>query len=81
MVFFCRSMSLTRPSTSFGLLMNFWIAGIITVEEKSGRVSRSRNCEICLAPETSSTAFFWIAEYPEVSASSLTAMLLGSLLR
>ena len=45
---------------SSGFLMKSCSAGIITVEAKSGRVSRSRNCEICLAPEISSSAFFWM---------------------
>jgi hypothetical protein len=51
-------MLLVSPSMSVGALMNCCSAGIITVEAKSGRVSRSRNCEICLALPTKSTAFF-----------------------
>ena len=43
---------------SFGFLMKSWIAGIITVEAKSGRVSRSMNCVMFVAPAISSTAFF-----------------------
>ena len=43
---------------SLGFLMNFWSAGIITVEAKSGRVSRSRNCAMFLAEPTSSADFF-----------------------
>ena len=38
--------------------MNSWIDGIITVEAKSGRVSRSMNCVMFDAPLISSTAFF-----------------------
>jgi hypothetical protein len=49
------------PSMSSGLLMKSCSAGIITVEAKSGRVSRSRYCEICFAPEISSFDFFWMA--------------------
>ncbi len=36
-------------STSFGFFRNSWIAGIMTVEAKSGRVSRSRNCAMFFA--------------------------------
>ena len=44
---------------SFGFLMKDWMAGIITVEAKSGRVSRSMNCAMDLAWPTNSTDFFW----------------------
>jgi hypothetical protein len=56
--FFWLSMLLVSPSMSLGFLMNCCSAGIITVDAKSGRVSRSRNWEICLALPTKSTAFF-----------------------
>ena len=59
MLFFWLSMLLVSPSMSLGFLMNCWIAGIITVEAKSGRVSRSMNWAIDLACETNSTDFFW----------------------
>ena len=61
--------------------MNSCSDGIITVEAKSGRVSRSRNCEIDLAPLTSSSPFFCSALYPLVSASLCAPMLFGSDLR
>src|SRR3954470_24461004 len=55
---FCFWMLLVRPSMSFGFLMNVWIAGIITLLAKSGRVSRSMNWEMFFALPTNSTAFF-----------------------
>src|SRR4029079_8236657 len=80
MLFFWFSMLLQRPSMSFGFLMKDWIAGIITVEAKSGRVSRSRNWAIDLAWETNSTDFFCRDVYPALLAWSLVAMTLGSAL-
>ena len=56
--FFWFSSWSSSPPMSFGFLMNCWSAGIITVEAKSGRVSRSRNCAISVAEPTSSAAFF-----------------------
>ena len=58
MLFFWASMLVSRLSMSFGFLMKLWIAGIITVEAKSGRVSRSMNCAIDLADLTYSSDFF-----------------------
>ena len=43
---------------SFGFLMKAWMAGIITVEAKSGRVSRSMNWAMRLGRPTNSTDFF-----------------------
>ena len=43
---------------SLGFLMKDWMAGIITVEAKSGRVSRSMNWAIDLADFTNSADFF-----------------------
>ncbi len=51
-------MFFSSPSTSFGLRMNDWSAGITTGSTKSGRVSRSRNCEMLFAPLISSSDFF-----------------------
>src|SRR5450759_4550617 len=76
--FFWLSMLFTRPSTSFGLPMKVWIAGIMTVDAKSGRVSRSMNCEMFLALPMKSTAFFCRRVYPEASALLLVAMTVGS---
>src|SRR5207244_9548884 len=56
--FFCFWMLLTRPLTSFGLFRNCCSAGIITVDAKSGRVSRSMYCAMCFAPAISFAAFF-----------------------
>ena len=56
--FFWLSMLLVRPSMSSGFLMKVWRPGSITVEAKSGRVSRSRNWAIDSAEPTNSTAFF-----------------------
>ncbi len=53
----------------------------MTVEAKSGRVSRSRNCAMCFAPPIRSAAFFCSALYPSVLASFATATLLASDLR
>ena len=52
---------------SAGLAMNFWIDGIMTVEAKSGRVSRSRNWAMFFAELTSSADFFWMGVNTEVS--------------
>src|SRR6476620_5048382 len=62
MLCFCFSMLLTSPSMSLGFLMKDWMAGIITVEAKSGRVSRSMNWAIDLADFTNSADFFCRAE-------------------
>ena len=43
---------------SFGFLMKVWMAGIITVDAKSGRVSRSMNWAMDLADLTNSADFF-----------------------
>src|SRR6478609_8976871 len=55
MLFFWDSILLQRPSMSVGFLMKSWMAGIITVDAKSGRVSRSMNWVIDLADLTSSS--------------------------
>ena len=44
---------------SDGFLMKDCRAGIITVEAKSGRVSRSRNWAMFFAEPISSADFFW----------------------
>ena len=44
--------------TSFGVFRNCCSAGIITVEAKSGRVSRSMYCAMCFALAISFAAFF-----------------------
>jgi len=56
-------MLLTRPFTSSGLLRNCCRAGIITVEAKSGRVSRSRYCAMCFVFAIRSADFFWSGVY------------------
>jgi len=43
---------------SLGLLRNCCSAGIMTVEAKSGRVSRSMYCAMCFAPAISLADFF-----------------------
>ena len=55
---FCCWMLLVRPFTSPGLLRNVCSAGIITVDAKSGRVSRSMYCAMCFAPAIIDAAFF-----------------------
>ncbi len=65
---------------SFGLPMNVCRAGIMTVEAKSGRVSRSMNWEICFALPMKSTAFFCSAVYFDVSALEFVAITVGSAL-
>ena len=57
MLTFWAWMFLVIPSMSVGFLMNSWIAGIITVEAKSGRVSRSMNWAMHLADATNSADF------------------------
>ena len=81
MLFVCDSMFFSQAVDVVGSLMNFCRAGIMTVEAKSGRLSRSRNWEMCLASPMSSAAFFCSALYPLVSAFELAATLLGSLFR
>jgi hypothetical protein len=61
--------------------MNFCSAGCITVEVKSGRLSRSMNWVRLLAPEIISYAFFCSGEYEEVSALVEAATTFGSALR
>jgi hypothetical protein len=56
--FFWFSRLLVSPSTSLGFWMKLWRPGIITVEAKSGRVSRSRNWAIDSAEPMNSAAFF-----------------------
>ena len=58
MATFCFWMLATSEFTSFGLLRNDCSDGIITVEAKSGRVSRSMYCAMCLAFAIRSAAFF-----------------------
>src|SRR6476661_5809924 len=80
MLFFWFSMLLQSPSMSLGFFRKDWMAGIITVDAKSGRVSRSMNWAMDLACETNSTDFFWRAVYEALSALSFVAMTLGSAL-
>lgn len=47
---------------SLGFFKNSWIEGIITVDAKSERVSRSRNWAMLLAAPTTSADFFCSAE-------------------
>jgi hypothetical protein len=61
--------------------MKFCRAGCITVEVKSGRLSRSMNWVRCLAPLIMSYAFPAGGAYDEVSALEEAAMRLGSALR
>ena len=58
MDFFWLSRLLVRPSMSSGFLRKVWMPGSMTVEAKSGRVSRSRNWAIDSAEPMNSTAFF-----------------------
>ena len=58
--------------------MNACSDGIITVDAKSGRVSRSRNWAIDLAEPTISADFFFSALYPLVSAFEFAASVPGS---
>ena len=46
---------------SFGFLMKSCSAGIITVDAKSGRVSRSRNCAMLAVAPMISADFFCTA--------------------
>ena len=52
------SMLRHRLSTALGARRNCWSAGIMTVDAKSGLVSRSRNCEMCFAPAMNFAHFF-----------------------
>ena len=57
--FFWFSMLEVSPSMSFGFLMKSCSAGIITVDAKSGRVSRSRNCAMFFVAPMISADFVW----------------------
>src|SRR4029453_6934204 len=59
MDFFWLSRLLVSPSMSLGFLRKVWMPGSITVEAKSGRVSRSRNWEIDSAEPMNSPPFSW----------------------
>ena len=61
-----------------GFWMYAWSAGPTTVDAKSGRVSRSRNCERFFASSIVRTAFFCSAEYELWSARLFAAMTDGS---
>src|SRR4051795_4449646 len=80
-VSFCFWMDFVRLSTSFGFFRKAWIEGIITVDAKSGRVSRSMNCAMFLVLAMSTAAFFWTAVYLEVSAVLFAATSLESVAR
>ncbi len=58
MDFFWLSMLVRIVDAFFGSLMKSCSAGIITVEAKSGRVSRSRNCAMFFAEPISAADFF-----------------------
>src|ERR1700724_2581433 len=70
-------MDLSNPSISSGLPRNCCNDGIITVEAKSGRVSRSRHWAMLFDEPINSAAFFWNGLYFDVSASLGAATLFG----
>lgn len=78
MIFFCFSIWLTIESTSPGFLMKDCSAGVTTVEAKSGRESRSRNCAMDWACLTKSSEAFCRGVYLAVVAWSEHATTEGS---